>query len=200
MIGSLRGRLLDRSLAAELLLEVQGIGYRVKVTPATAARLGEIGAEVFVHVHHALRAEDEMLFGFVTVDERRVFEALIRVPGVGPALALAVLSVHDCVTLRQVVATDDVDGLCLVPGIGKKTAVRLLLELKSRLDLPDSQMPPETGTSPEPGSDVRADVRAALDGLGYGAEEIRNVLAGLPADGDSGDVLRTALRRLATES
>lgn len=201
MIGSLRGRLLDRALDAELLIEVAGVGYRVRTTPAAAAALGEIGAEVFLHVHHAVRAEDEALYGFAAITERRLFETLITTQGVGPALALAIMSVHDLAALRDAVAADDVAALCLVPGIGKKTAVRLLVELKSRLDLPGADVPPGEGAAggPGPGPDVRADLRSALEGLGYGAEEIRAALAELPAAGDRGELLRTALRRLAGE-
>ena len=198
MIGSLRGRLLDRALDAELLIEVAGMGYRVRTTPAAAA-LGEIGAEVFLHVHHAVRAEDEALYGFATITERRLFETLITTQGVGPALALAIMSVHDLAALRDAVAADDVAALCLVPGIGKKTAVRLLVELKSRLDLPGADAPPGTDAAGGVGTDVRADLRSALEGLGYGAEEIRAALAELPAIGDRGELLKTALRRLAGE-
>lgn len=199
MIGSLRGRLLDRALDAELLIEVAGVGYRVRTTPAAAAALGEIGAEVFLHVHHAVRAEDEALYGFATITERRLFETLITTQGVGPALALAIMSVHDLAALRDAVAADDVAALCLVPGIGKKTAVRLLVELKSRLDLPGADAPPGADAGGGAGPDVRADLRSALEGLGYGAEEIRAALAELPATGDRGELLRTALRRLAGE-
>ncbi len=202
MIGSLRGRLLDRDLDAELLIEVAGVGYRVRTTPAAASALGPIGAEVFLHVHHAVRAEDETLYGFAAIAERRLFETLTRTQGVGPALALAIMSVHDLAALRDAVAADDVAALCLVPGIGKKTAVRLLVELKSKLDLPGADGPPgadgATGGA-GPGPDVRADLRSALEGLGYGAEEIRAVLAGLPALSDRGELLRAALRRLAGE-
>lgn len=199
MIGSLRGRLLDRALDAELLVEVAGVGYRIRTTPAAAAALGEIGVEVFLHVHHAVRAEDETLYGFVTITERRLFETLITTQGVGPALALAIMSVHDLAALRDAVAADDVAALCLVPGIGKKTAVRLLVELKSRLDLPGADAPPGTDEAGGADPDVRADLRSALEGLGYGAEEIRAALAELPATGDRGELLRTALRRLAGE-
>ena len=197
MIGSLRGKLLDRALDAELLVEVGGVGYRVRTIPAAAAALGEIGGEVFLHVHHAVRTEDETLYGFATITERRLFETLTRTQGVGPALALAIMSVHDLAALRDAVAADDVAALCLVPGIGKKTAVRLLVELKSKLDLPGAEAPPGADASTGAGPDVRADVRSALEGLGYGAEEIRAVLAGLPAEGDRGELLRTALRLLS---
>ena len=128
MIGSLRGELLDRS-DAELLIEVAGLGYRVQVTPAVVDQVGSVGSEVFLFVHHHQREDAGTLFGFSSLDERRVFETLISTHGVGPSMGLAILSVHSPLGLRQVLATDDIDGLCMVPGVGKKTAARLLIEL-----------------------------------------------------------------------
>ena len=200
MIGSLRGRLLARTPDAELLVEVAGAGYRVQATPAAAAGAADIGSEVFVHVCHVVREDAENLFGFSSLDERLTFEALVGARGVGPSLAMSILAVHRPDSLRRAVAADDVDSLCLVPGVGPKTAVRLLVELKSRLDLPEAEAPP--GTEPAASAataadSARADVRAALDGLGYGAEEISRVVASLSADEDAGSLLREALRRLA---
>ncbi len=200
MIGSLRGELLARTPDAELMVEVSGVGYRVQVTPRTAAAAGALGSEVLVHVSHIVREDAQTLYGFMTLSERRTFEALIGARGVGPGLALSILAVHHPDALRRAVATDDVDMLCLVPGVGPKTAVRMLVELKSRLDLPEVEAPPGTdgpAVVPKVDDDARADVRAALDGLGYGAEEIRGVLAELPAGDDAGRLLREALRRLA---
>lgn len=199
MIGSLRGTLLDRGHDAELLVEVNGVGYRVQVTPSTAVMIGEIDSEVFVHTHHAVREDSETLYGFASVDERRIFESLISAHGVGPALGLAILSVHGPDALRVAVAEDDVAALCLVPGVGKKTAARLVMELKSKLDLPDGPVITidDDGGAVSSGG-ARADLRAALEGLGYAADEIHAVLSGLPADGDTGDLLKEALRRLAS--
>ena len=101
MIGSLRGRLLDRGPDGELLIEVGGVGHRVQVTPSTSVTIGELEGEVFVHTHHAVREDSETLYGFATVAERRVFESLISAHGVGPALGLAVLSVHGPDALRR---------------------------------------------------------------------------------------------------
>lgn len=196
MIGSLRGTLLERSVDGEILVEVGGIGYRVVVAPATAVSLGDVGSEVFVHVHHHIREDAQTLYGFAERDERVCFEALLGAHGVGPALALAILSVHQPAALAQIVADDDVAALCLVPGIGKKTAARLLVELKSRLELPDLE---GAEAAPAPGGDhgsARADVRAALVELGYGPDEIRAVLPDLPTDGDPALLLREALQRI----
>ena len=200
MIGSLRGVLLSRSPDAELVVEVSGVGYRVQAAPRTAAAAGEVGSAVFVHVCHIVRDDSQTLYGFSTLDERRTFEALIGAHGVGPALGLSILAVHHPDALRRAVADDDVELLCLVPGVGPKTAVRMLVELKSRLDLPEVEAPPGAGgpgAAPPQSGDARSDVRAALDGLGYGAEEIKGVLADLPAGDDAGSLLREALRRLA---
>lgn len=202
MIGSLRGTLLDRGVGgAELLVEVAGVGYRVTVAPATAVAVGDVGDEVFLHVHHHFREDDQTLYGFPTREERVCFEALLGAHGVGPALALAILSVHDPAGLQQVLADDDLDALCLVPGVGRKTATRLLMELKSRLDLGDLDLTRLEGGGGEagPGSS-RKDVHDALEGLGYGPDEIREVLRDLPQEGDSSLLLRLALQRLAVAS
>lgn len=198
MIGSLRGALLDRSGSGEVLVEVQGVGYRVTTTPTTLAGLGDVGDEVFLHVHHHIREDAQQLFGFSTRDERICFEALLGAHGVGPALALAILSVHQPDVLRTSVATDDVDALTLVPGVGKKTAARLLLELKSRLDVPDLASAPvaTNGAGADAVRSAHSDVREALTGLGYGNDEIRAALAALPSDGESSALLREALQML----
>jgi Holliday junction DNA helicase RuvA len=199
VIGSLRGRLLHRG-AGEVLVEVGGVGYVVVVSPTTAVSVGEVGDEVFVWTHHHVREDAEVLYGFPTRDERVTFEALLGAHGVGPALALAILSVHAPVALVRVLAEDDVAALCLVPGVGKKTAARLLVELKSRLHLDDDGPVPVAAGAPAGGQrPAAADVRDALAGLGYSAEEIRRATAELDGDGD-GDpsvLLRTALQRLA---
>nr|MDP9420802.1 Holliday junction branch migration protein RuvA [Actinomycetota bacterium] len=133
MIGSLRGALVERGLDGAVLVEVAGVGYRLLVPPPTVPGLGEPGDDVVLHTHLAVREDALTLYGFATRDERACFEALIGAHGVGPALALAVLSVHRPDDLRRAVADDDVAALCLVPGVGRKTAARLLLELKDRL-------------------------------------------------------------------
>ncbi len=154
MIGSLRGSLLDRG-AAEVTVEVAGVGYRVLVSPTTAVSLGDIGDEVFCWIHHHQREDAVTLYGFATKDERSSFEALLGAHGVGPALALGILSVHSPIALARVVAEDDIGALCLVPGVGKKTAQRLLIDLKSRLSVPDlggGAAPGASVASPAPAS------------------------------------------------
>jgi len=201
MIGSLHGTLAERGADGELLVEVGGVGYRVVAGPATTARLGDVGAQVHVWTHHHVREDAQVLYGFATRDERVAFEALISAHGVGPALALAILSVHEPLALRRVLADDDVSALCLVPGVGKKTAARLLVELKSRLDLPvgDVAAAVAAGSGASNGSSVpsaRADVRDALAALGYGPDEIAEATRDLPEGDDVPALVRDALRRL----
>lgn len=201
MIGSVRGTLLDRG-ASEVIVEVGGVGYRVTVSPTTAVSLGDLGDDVFCWTHHHQREDAQTLYGFATKDERTCFEALIGAHGVGPALALAILSVHSPVALARILAEDDLGALCLVPGVGKKTAARLLLDLKSRLSIPDlgdaPMMSLGSASAGIGGTSARADVRDALAGLGYTDGEVRDVMTDLPDDGDAAALLRDALQRLAT--
>ncbi len=191
MIGSLRGTVLERHPEGWVLLEVGGVGYVVHVSPRALAEL-EPSSSAFLHVHHHFREDDQTLYAFFTREERQTFQNLIAAHGVGPSLAMAILSTHTPVALIDIVANADVASLTLVPGVGKKTAERLLVELKGRLDLP---------TIERPGDGTRlADVREALLGLGYTDTEIRDVLRELPDDlrssTDSEALLRVALSNL----
>jgi Holliday junction DNA helicase RuvA len=200
VIGSLRGLLLHRG-AGEVVVEVGGIGYVVMVSPTTAVSLGDVGDEVFVWVHHRSREDAETLYGFAGRDEMATFEALLGAHGVGPAMALAILSVHAPSALVRILADNDVAALCLVPGVGKKTAARLLVELKSRLDIPEIGGAPVAVTGAVALAGPRtaaADVREALTGLGYSADEIRAATAELGDGGDASAMLRQALQRLAS--
>lgn len=196
MIGSLRGTLLERSPDGHLLVEVGGVGYRVTVPLSALGPVGETGGAVFLHIHTHVREDALVLFGFPTADERYCFEALIGAHGVGPALALALLSVHPPAALRRAVSSDDADALTSVPGIGKKTAARLLLELKARLGSFDEAFEPEWGETTGP-DDPRSSVKVALSSLGYSNEEVRAALRDLPEDGTEQELLRLALRTMA---
>jgi Holliday junction DNA helicase RuvA len=193
VIGSVRGDVLERTLAGEVLVEAAGIGYRVLV-PVSAVPALEPGAHVFLFTHQHVRDDALILFGFPTRDERDTFEALITASGVGPKLALAILSVHSPSSLRRCLAEDDLDSLVSVPGVGKRTAQRLLVDLKARLSVPDLDLTAVRGsTSPS----VRGEVRDALVGLGYGNDEVREVFGQLGEDGTVEELLRDALRLLA---
>ncbi len=192
MIGSLRGTVLERLDGSIVLLEVGGVGYLITVTPRTLAEL-EPSSVAFLYVHHHFREDAQTLFGFRQRDERATFEILIGTHGIGPSLAMAILATHPPAALVDIVATGDLVALTLVPGVGKKTAERLLVELRSRLHLPvlDGVLGPiGTGTSNV------ADVREALAGLGYSNDEVRDALRDLPSSADAATLLREALRLL----
>jgi holliday junction DNA helicase RuvA len=194
VIGSLRGVLVDRPAPGEVIVEVGGVGYRASVPTSLMASLGGHGSPVFLHVHTHVREDAIVLYGFAHADERRCFEALLGAHGVGPSLALAILSSMSPAALSTAVLEDDVDTLCMVPGVGKKTAARLLLELKARLDLPTLG---GDGRGGDAGGSIRGEVRAALVELGYGPEEIRGVMDMVDDDEPVEEMVRTALRELA---
>lgn len=191
MIGSLRGEILERDLSGSVLIEVTGVGYVVNVSQRALAEL-EPSSAAFLYVHHHIREADQQLFGFLTRDERITFQTLIGTHGVGPALGMAIIATHPPVALVDIVAHQDVASLTLVPGVGKKTAERLLVELKSRLSVPVL----EGATDSDPGGSAMSDVREALSGLGYGENEIRDTLRELTPTGDAAALLRDALKAL----
>lgn len=190
MIGSLRGEILERDLDGSVLIEVGGVGYVVNVSQRALAEL-EPSSTAFLYVHHHIREADQQLFGFLTRDERITFQTLIGTHGVGPALGMAIIATHPPAALVDIVANQDVASLTLVPGVGKKTAERLLVELKSRLSVPVL----DGGDGGEGGS-AMSDVREALSGLGYGESEIRDTLRELSPTGDAAALLRDALKAL----
>jgi len=196
VIGSLRGTLVDRSARGEVVIEVAGVGYRAAMAPAAVAAIGRPGSTVMVHTHLHVREDALTLYAFPTNDDRDCFEALLGAHGVGPALALAIVSVHGPAELRRAVADGDLDALTMVPGVGRKTAARLLIELKSRLDVVDVGPGTVAAVNGDAGPSARRDLREALVGLGYEADEIGAVLRELPAEGEVEDLLRNALRLL----
>lgn len=196
MIGSLRGTVLERTEDSSALVEVGGVGYFVSVTPRTLAEL-EPGSPAFLYVHHHIREDAQTLYGFLHRDERTTFQVLIATHGVGPAMALAILGTHAPAALVDIVASNDIAGLTLVPGVGKKTAERLLVELRNRLNLPMLDPVPVGGGGGK--QSVIGDVREALAGLGYGPEEVREALRELPSDGDASSLLRDALKLLGAK-
>jgi Holliday junction DNA helicase RuvA len=214
VIGLLRGTVVVRTGEGEVIIDVGGVGYRVAVTPATAAALVVAGsaAEATLYVHTHVREDAIVLYGFVHDDERRCFEVLLGSHGVGPALALAIMAALSPAALSTAVLEEDLDTLCTVPGVGRKTAARLLIELKSRLDLPDLSLGGAgagagVGVGAGGGADgpgagrtrtSRAEARAALSELGYAPDEIRGALDGLRDDVGVEEMLRLALRELAS--
>lgn len=195
MIAALRGQLVELEpgeSSTSVVVDVGGVGYEVVVGNRLAAGLGPLGEEVRLAVHTHVREGAITLYGFATPAERRMFRILVAAHGIGPALGLAILAVHPPASLARAVATGDVEALMAVPGVGRKTAQRLVVELAGRLE--DVGGP---GPLAPPGAAAGNEVASALAGLGYGPEEIRVALADLDEATDVETALRQALRNLA---
>jgi Holliday junction DNA helicase RuvA len=190
MIGRLSGLLLEKS-PPSVLVDVGGVGYEVDVPMSSFYDLPEIGTRVVLLTEFIVREDAQLLYGFLTVPERDTFRQLIRISGVGPRTALAVLSGMSVADLTQAVALQESARLLKVPGIGKKTAERLLLELKGKL-APALPHAPGTAVTVDAGVDI---VRALI-ALGYSEREAQAALRGLPADVSVSDGIRQALRQL----
>jgi len=200
-IGSLRGILL-LSEDQEIIVEVEGVGYRVLIAPSTQKQFGKAGSETLIYTHHHFREDAQTLYGFPTRQECLFFEALISTHGVGPSLGLSILSTHAPNQLAQILATEDTEALCLVPGIGKKTALRLVVELQSKIELSSISLENDNqiGMDSTSTNSNLKDVRDALSGLGYGADEIHSAMKGLPSDTEAPLLLKLALKELANVS
>jgi Holliday junction DNA helicase RuvA len=170
------------------VISVGGIGIRVEMPTADLARLS---GEVTVHTVLQIREDEVHLYGFATTHSRELFGALTSVGGVGPRLALAILSFHPAEGLERAIASGDADALALVSGVGKKTANRIVLELRDRFG-----MAAEVAAAPS-GSAI-GEVREALKGMGFSTSEIQEVLATLPPDGDAPTLLRHALKSMGS--
>jgi Holliday junction DNA helicase RuvA len=166
MIGYLRGRVLEKQ-PNRVLVDVQGVGYEVHVPLSTYYRVGDEGAEVVLRVHTHVREEALQLYGFITDLERQLFERLIGVSGIGPKLAVALLSGMEARDLLSCVQRGDVARLTGIPGIGKKTAERIVLELQDRVAQLGEPVLEPPGTPGAPGHRLRDDLQSALQNLGY---------------------------------
>ncbi len=200
MIGYLEGRLMARHDRYALVLTAGGVGYELELPDPVAASLPAPGGEAALYVHTVVREDALELFGFATLADRETFRILIGITKLGPKTALAILSRYTAEDLRRIVATDDMDALVKVPGIGKKSAQRIFIELKYKLTGEAGAGLPSPPTTVGPG--VFADVMAGLTNLGYSESEAgraaRAVLEAEP-DLDVAGALRQALKRLASE-
>ena len=163
MIAYLSGALLEKHLQ-RLIVDVNGVGYDVLVPLSTMYVIGEPGSKVALRVYTHVREDALQLFGFATPLEQALFERLISVSGIGPKLALAVLSGIEPAELSRAIRSSDIARLTRIPGVGKKTAERLVVELKDRLPKADTVEPAPAGAE---GDDVRDDLLSALENLGY---------------------------------
>jgi Holliday junction DNA helicase RuvA len=191
MIGSLAGKVAAKR-AEGCFLEVGGVGYKLSVSTTTLASLPPEGQATKLWTYLQVREDALNLYGFATEEEQRMFEALLSVAGVGPKVALQVCSSFSPTSFRRALVTGDVDGISSVPGIGKKTAQRILVDLKEKMQLPDLDL---AGARP----DSLAKARSALENLGYSSGEVRVVLAEAAPDEDASveEVIKLALKALA---
>ncbi|MCW5635356.1 MAG: Holliday junction branch migration protein RuvA [Rubrivivax sp.] len=189
MIGRLAGTLAAKA-PPQVLLDVQGVGYELDVPMSTFYNLPALGEPVVLLTHFVVREDAQLLFGFLTVNERTTFRELVRISGVGPRTALAILSGLSVNELAQAVALQDGARLVKVPGIGKKTAERLLLELKGRLG---PELAPSGAT---PVDSTQADISQALLALGYNEREAQAALKALPPGTGVSEGIKLALKAL----
>lgn len=190
MIGRLTGLLADKSSPPQLLLDVNGVGYELDVPMSSFFNLPAAGQQLTLLTHFVVREDAQQLFGFLTAGERETFRQLIRISGVGPRMALALLSGLSVAELAQAVTAQDASRLVKVPGIGKKTAERLLLELKGKLGA-DLGLPGAAAAS-----DAQADILQALMALGYSEREAQAAVKPLPADVGVSEGIKRALKAL----
>ena len=195
MIGSLRGTLTAKHPPL-LLIEVNGIGYEVQAPLPTIYQLPPLQQEVFLYIHHLVREDAQQLFGFGSDAERQLFRSLLKVNGVGAKMALAILSGIGAVELAQCVRDGDSARLTRVPGVGPKTAQRLLVELRDRLPQGDGEVVPALAASPA-ANDPVADAISGLVALGYKPQEASRYVHGIDCrDKRSEDIIREVLKSL----
>ncbi len=206
MIGLIRGRLLEKQ-PPEIVIEAGGVGYEIQLPMTSFYQLPEVGSEALVYTHFVVREDAQLLFGFADKSERALFRELIKVNGVGPKLALTILSGMSASQFIQCVAHDDVSGLVRLPGVGKKTAERLVIEMRDRLKSlqemgGESQHlgaleQPLSETTFVTGKDVKEDALSALIALGYKANQAAKLVNSVYRDGASSeDLIRDALRSM----
>ncbi|MBP7537447.1 MAG: Holliday junction branch migration protein RuvA [Ottowia sp.] len=189
MIGRLSGLLAEKN-PPQILIDCQGVGYEVWVPMSTFYNLPALGERTTLLTHFVVREDAQLLYGFGSDTERAAFRELIKIGGIGPRMALAVLSGMSVADLAQAVSAQDGARLTKVPGIGKKTAERLLLELKGKLGA-------DLGAPQAPASDAQSDIQQALLALGYSDKEATAAVKTLPADVGVSEGIKLALRALA---
>jgi holliday junction DNA helicase RuvA len=196
MIGRLAGTLLAKH-PPQLLLDVGGVGYEIEAPMSTIFNLPECGSALVLLTHLAVREDGHFLYGFLTESERSAFRQLIKISGVGARTALAVLSGMSVDELAQAIAQQESGRLIKVPGIGKKTAERLLLELKDKLQLFEGRATLAVNEAPNAVRDHAGDIQNALLSLGYNEREAAAAMKPLPAGIGVSDGIRQALKQLS---
>ncbi len=204
MIGRLKGVLAEKH-PPQLLIDVGGVGYEVEAPMSTFYQLPPLGREVTLYTHLVVREDAHLLFGFATESERRLFRTLIKVNGVGAKLALTILSGISADEFARCVQDGDTASLVRLPGVGKKTAERLVVEMRDRLDdwqLPGTIVATLPGSEPAAtgGNDEVKDAIAALVSLGYKPPEASRLIAKIPTDGQNSEaIIRAALKQAVSK-
>jgi len=196
MIAWLKGELLEKQ-PPSILLNVNGVGYELEAPMSTFYELPEVGQTTILYVHMVVREDAQLLFGFASKQQRELFRSLIRVNGVGPKVALAILSTLSAQELLSCMVNEDVTQLCKVPGIGKKTAQRLVVEMKDRLEKEFADVEFDDASQQTGANNDRNDAIAALVSLGYKNTDASKVVKALPNDLSSEELIRQALRSLS---
>jgi Holliday junction DNA helicase RuvA len=195
VIGTLRG-ILTGKRAPQVIVECHGVGYQVETPMSTFLELPPIGQEVFLFTHLQVREDAQTLYGFSGLDEKALFRNLLRVSGVGAKMALAVLSAMTVRDFERCVTLEDAAMLVKIPGVGKKTAERLIIEMRDRIDNASTGSERKTGASAE---DPRGEAVDALHALGYKPAEVSRLMSQLDIDGKSAaDIIRLALRKVVS--
>lgn len=194
MIGRLKGILLEKQPPA-ILIDVQGVGYELEASMSTFYNLPECGETITLHTHMVVREDAQLLYGFFSASERLMFRTLIKISGVGPKLALTILSGMSAEDFSRCILEGDSKALTQLPGVGKKTAERLVVELKDRIEKDDSIKLPGTVTKVEKHSSPVNDAVSALISLGYKAQQASQMIRSLDVEGKSTEeIIRAALQ------
>ena len=194
MIGSLRGKLMAKQ-APQIVVECYGVGYEVETPMSTFLELPGLGEEVVLHTHLLVREDAQILFGFRSLEERSLFRLLLKVSGVGAKMGLAILSTMSVGDFQRCVEYEDAAMLVKIPGVGKKTAERLIIEMRDKVD--KASIDPGTARVVV-GANPRSEAVDALIALGYKANEVNRLIGKLDVDGKSAeDIIRLALRQVA---
>lgn len=197
MIGFLRGRLAQKHPPA-LLVDVNGVGYELEAPMSTFYALPAVGEPVMLHTHLVVREDAQLLYGFATEAERRLFRDLLRVSGVGPKIGLALLSGISVEAFMLCVESGDAGSLTRIPGVGRKTAERLIVEMRDRIEALGAGLPAGTVATPGEPAGAQAEAFAALVALGYRPVEVTKLLKSVAADGLSTEqLIRQALQAAA---
>lgn len=192
MIGSLRGRLIAKQ-APSIILECNGVGYEVETPMSTFFELPAVGSECFLYTHLLVREDAQILYGFVSDAERALFRNVLRVRGIGARIALAILSAMSESDFNRCIEYEDAAALSKIPGIGKKTAERLIVEMRDRISTKGDNV---VRIDVEKGA--KSEAIDALVALGYKPAEVNKLIAKLDVDGQSAeDIIRLALRQAA---